>query len=105
MKFRSIEGNVSITLINPSRGNYGKTKYDIRIFKNVKGKYLKTIIPGYETHTLKYKAETEAASMITGMALEYIEDDRKEFQDVYLKLSEVLSLEEIKDINECSNEA
>jgi hypothetical protein len=103
MRFIVPNGRISITLINAYPGEYGKTKYDIRIFKKTLYDTKKVIVSDYQTHTLKYKAEKEAARMITGMAEEYL-DGREEFKDVYDELHAILTDDEIHDIYECCDD-
>ncbi|MFA5760240.1 MAG: hypothetical protein WC877_00495 [Dehalococcoidales bacterium] len=99
MKFTGINGNyISITLINPDRQDDGKTKYDVRIYKRTAKRTKKILLTDYQTFMKKYAAEKEAANMITGMCIDYLNGNKKH-KDIYEYLKTVLAKQEIEDIH------
>ena len=99
MKFTGTNGNyISITLINPDRSDTGVTNYTIRIYKRTAKRTKKILFTDYQTYYKKYAAEKEAANVITGMCIDYL-NGNSEYQDVYNSLKLILTKQEIEDIH------
>ncbi|MDD3267100.1 MAG: hypothetical protein PHC75_07980 [Burkholderiales bacterium] len=95
---------VSITLINPRLSFYAQPEYDIKIrvkntLNNGETEVKSITLPDYTTNTPKYKATTEAANLVTSIALKFIDENRLDLEKTASKIISVLNKPDINYIN------